>query len=234
MCSQALAEAERRLPDVVSGLEDALKSRSLQRRPLQLRMTGCPNGCARPALAEVGVVGRTKSTYDVYVGGGPSGTRLASIYREKVKLEDIPEVLSLLLDRWPKPGRAGRGVGRICGSGGRSTTVYLKGRTRRGRLADRSRSPSCSPVPTPVVRDRLIDTSILEYINPRAAIFDVGKGPGDSSTQSSINDLLIELSANFDTVIRLEGRRSFCLWARRRRDAGAAPLREWFVRWYPD
>ncbi|MGA2123669.1 MAG: uroporphyrinogen-III C-methyltransferase [Acidimicrobiales bacterium] len=56
-----------------------------------------------------------------------------------------------------------------------------------------------------VVRDRLIDTSILEYINPRAAIFDVGKGPGDSSTQSSINDLLIELSANFDTVIRLKG-----------------------------
>jgi sulfite reductase beta subunit-like hemoprotein len=45
-------------------------------------------------------VGRTKSTYDVYVGGGPSGTRLASIYREKVKLEDIPEVLSPLLDRW--------------------------------------------------------------------------------------------------------------------------------------
>jgi uroporphyrin-III C-methyltransferase len=56
-----------------------------------------------------------------------------------------------------------------------------------------------------VVRDRLIDTSILEYIDPRAAIFDVGKGPGDSSTQSSINDLLIELSANYDTVIRLKG-----------------------------
>lgn len=56
-----------------------------------------------------------------------------------------------------------------------------------------------------VVRDRLIDTSILEYINPRAAIFDVGKGPGDSTTQSSINDLLIELSANYDTVIRLKG-----------------------------
>jgi sulfite reductase (ferredoxin) len=99
-CSQALTESERRLPELVSGLEDALKSRSLQRRPLQLRMTGCPNGCARPALAEVGIVGRTKSTYDVYVGGGPSGTRLASIYREKVKLEDIPEVLSPLLDRW--------------------------------------------------------------------------------------------------------------------------------------
>ncbi|MGC2167900.1 MAG: NADPH-dependent assimilatory sulfite reductase hemoprotein subunit [Acidimicrobiales bacterium] len=110
-CSQALAEAERRLPELVSGLEDALKTRSLQRRPLQLRMTGCPNGCARPALAEVGVVGRTKSTYDVYVGGGPSGTRLASIYREKVKLEDIPEVLSPLLDRWASEGEPDEAFG---------------------------------------------------------------------------------------------------------------------------
>ena len=110
-CSQALTESERRLPELVSGLEDALKSRSLQRRPLQLRMTGCPNGCARPALAEVGIVGRTKSTYDVYVGGGPSGTRLASIYREKVKLEDIPEVLSPLLDRWASEGEPDEAFG---------------------------------------------------------------------------------------------------------------------------
>ncbi|MGC2485538.1 MAG: NADPH-dependent assimilatory sulfite reductase hemoprotein subunit [Acidimicrobiales bacterium] len=110
-CSQALTEAERRLPELVSGLEDALRSRSLQRRPLQLRMTGCPNGCARPALAEVGIVGRTKSTYDVYVGGGPSGTRLASIHREKVKLEDIPEVLSPLLDRWASEGESDEAFG---------------------------------------------------------------------------------------------------------------------------
>ncbi len=110
-CSQALTESERRLPELVSGLEDALKSRSLQRRPLQLRMTGCPNGCARPALAEVGVVGRTKSTYDVYIGGTPSGTRLASIYREKVKLEDIPEVLSPLLDRWASEGESDEAFG---------------------------------------------------------------------------------------------------------------------------
>src|SRR3984957_10731142 len=110
-CSQALAESDRRLPGWVSGLEDALKSRSHQRRPLQLRMTGCPNGCARPALAEVGIVGRTKSTYDVYVGGGPSGTRLASIYREKVKLEDIPEVLSPLLDRWASEGEPDEAFG---------------------------------------------------------------------------------------------------------------------------
>ena len=99
-CGQALTEAERVLPTLVSGLEDALARRALGRRPLQLRMTGCPNGCARPAIAEIGVVGRTKSTYDVYVGGGTKGNRLATLFQEKVKLDDIPEVLGPLFDRW--------------------------------------------------------------------------------------------------------------------------------------
>ncbi|MGH3733413.1 MAG: NADPH-dependent assimilatory sulfite reductase hemoprotein subunit [Acidimicrobiales bacterium] len=99
-CGQALTEAERRLPELVSGLEEALARRSLGRRSLQLRMTGCPNGCARPALAEIGVVGRTKSTYDLLLGGGTRGNRLASVYREKVKLEDIPDILGPLFDRW--------------------------------------------------------------------------------------------------------------------------------------
>jgi sulfite reductase (ferredoxin) len=99
-CSQALAESERRLPELVSGIEDALAARQLARRPLQLRMTGCPNGCARPAVAEIGVVGRTKSTYDVYVGGGIRGDRLATLFREKVSLEDVPDVLGPLFDRW--------------------------------------------------------------------------------------------------------------------------------------
>jgi sulfite reductase (ferredoxin) len=99
-CGQALTESERVLPDLVSGLEDALQRRQLGRRPLQLRLTGCPNGCARPAIAEIGVVGRTKSTYDVYVGGGTKGNRLAALFQEKVKLEDIPELLGPLFDRW--------------------------------------------------------------------------------------------------------------------------------------
>ena len=66
------------------------RAASLGGRRLQLRMTGCPNGCARPAVAEVGVVGRTKTTYDVFVGGGPRGDRLASSTREKVKFERHP------------------------------------------------------------------------------------------------------------------------------------------------
>jgi sulfite reductase (ferredoxin) len=103
-CSQALAEAERRLPELVDNIEGALARRQLGRRALQLRMTGCPNGCARPAVAEVGIVGRTKSTYDVYVGGGPRGDRLATLYREKVPFDEIAVVLGPLFDRWEAEG----------------------------------------------------------------------------------------------------------------------------------
>jgi len=110
-CSQALAESERRLPDLVDNLQDALKGRRLGRQSLQLRLTGCPNGCARPAVAEVGVVGRTKSTYDVYVGGGVRGDRLATLYREKVPFDEIANVLGPLFDRWEGEGQPDESFG---------------------------------------------------------------------------------------------------------------------------
>jgi len=103
-CGQALAESERVLPSVVASLEDTLNGQGLNGRRLQLRMTGCPNGCARPAVAEVGIVGRTKNSYDVYLGGGLRGDRLAGLYQEKVKLDELPGVLEPLLARWREEG----------------------------------------------------------------------------------------------------------------------------------
>jgi sulfite reductase beta subunit-like hemoprotein len=85
-------------------VQDELNSAGLGKRRLQLRMTGCPNGCARPAVSEVGIVGRTKNTYDLYLGGGLRGDRLAALYQEKLKLEEIPEVLRPLLERWKAEG----------------------------------------------------------------------------------------------------------------------------------
>ncbi len=103
-CSQALAEAERRLPSLVGDLQATLDQSGMGRRRLQLRMTGCPNGCARPAVAEVGVVGRTKNSYDLYLGGGLRGDRLATLHHEKLKLDEIPAVLEPLLARWRDEG----------------------------------------------------------------------------------------------------------------------------------
>jgi len=110
-CSQALAEAERRLPSLVDDLQGTLDHTGLGRRRLQLRMTGCPNGCARPAVAEVGVVGRTKTSYDLYLGGGLRGDRLATLHHEKLKLEEIPAVLEPLLARWRDEGLADENFG---------------------------------------------------------------------------------------------------------------------------
>ncbi len=110
-CSQALTEAERKLPDLVGSLEDTLASTGLQGRRLQLRMTGCPNGCARPAVAEIGVVGRTKTTYDLFLGGGLRGDRLATLHTEKVKLDAIPEILEPLLTRWRDEAEADEAFG---------------------------------------------------------------------------------------------------------------------------
>ena len=110
-CGQALAESERRLPALVDDLEATLSQAGLSTRRLQLRMTGCPNGCARPAVAEVGVVGRTKNSYDLYLGGGLRGDRLATLHQEKLKLDEIPGVLEPLLARWRDEGLAGENFG---------------------------------------------------------------------------------------------------------------------------
>jgi sulfite reductase (ferredoxin) len=103
-CGQALTEAERRLPSLIGEVQVQLDASGNSKRRLQLRMTGCPNGCARPAVAEVGVVGRTKNSYDIYLGGGPRGDRLATLYQEKVKPDEIAGVLRPLLDRWKSEG----------------------------------------------------------------------------------------------------------------------------------
>lgn len=97
-CGQALGESERVLPDLVDALEKVLADTGNTGLPLRVNMTGCPNGCARPYSAELGVVGRSKRTYDVYVGGG-SG-RLALLLRADVALADVPELVRPVLERF--------------------------------------------------------------------------------------------------------------------------------------
>jgi sulfite reductase (ferredoxin) len=103
-CGQALGEAERVLPDVVSQLEKVLADTGNGDVALRLNMTGCPNGCARPYTAEIGIVGRTKSSYDVYVGGSASGDRLATRLRANVPLDEIPALLAPVLERYARHG----------------------------------------------------------------------------------------------------------------------------------
>lgn len=96
-CGLALAEAERHLPDVVTELEEVIEECGLRHDAITIRMTGCPNGCARPYIAEVAFVGRAPGRYNVYLGGGFSGQRLSKLYRASVKSEDIRELLEPII-----------------------------------------------------------------------------------------------------------------------------------------
>ena len=95
-CGLALAEAERTLPEIVDTLEMRLRELGLEREPISIRMTGCPNGCARPYMSEVGIVGVSADRYNIYLGGDTNSTRLNRVYRELVPASEIVAVLDPL------------------------------------------------------------------------------------------------------------------------------------------
>ncbi len=99
-CGQALGEAERVLPEVTELLSKLLSERNLHHVAIETRMTGCPNGCSRPYVAELGIVGRTKTSYDLWLGGSPDGSRLATETIPGVPLARLADVLAPLLDRY--------------------------------------------------------------------------------------------------------------------------------------
>lgn len=96
-CPLALAESERFLPGLIGQIEKTLKELGLEQEPIVTRMTGCPNGCARPYVAELGFVGRSPGKYNVWLGGSHEGTRLGRVYRESVKAEELPDLVRDLL-----------------------------------------------------------------------------------------------------------------------------------------
>lgn len=88
-CPLALAEAQRYLPVLIGKIEALLNKHALTKEEMIIRMTGCPNGCARPYIAEIGLVGTAYGKYNMHLGGDHCGTRLNSIYRENLEEEEI-------------------------------------------------------------------------------------------------------------------------------------------------
>jgi sulfite reductase (ferredoxin) len=99
-CGLALAEAERALPEVVRQIEVDLHALGLADVPLSIRMTGCPNGCARPYMGDIGIVGRTKDVYKIYIGGDWANTRLTTLYAPSVHFNDLLSTIRPLLVLW--------------------------------------------------------------------------------------------------------------------------------------
>jgi sulfite reductase (NADPH) hemoprotein beta-component len=106
-CGLALAESERYLPDLVTALEGALAESGLAEDEITIRMTGCPNGCARPYLAEIGLVGRVPGVYNLYLGGAFDGTRLNKLYRQDVGHDEIVAALTPLFAQYARERETG-------------------------------------------------------------------------------------------------------------------------------
>jgi sulfite reductase (ferredoxin) len=110
-CGLAIAEAERALPGVLEELQAAFDEVGLGEATPTVRMTGCPNGCARPYVAEIGLVGDAVDRYQVWLGGDGAGTRLARPVAERVHKADLPAALRPLLVRYRDERQAGEGFG---------------------------------------------------------------------------------------------------------------------------
>ena len=113
-CGLALAEAERALPALVDALEARLAELGLGDEPIAIRMTGCPNGCARPYMSEIGIVGVSADRYNVSLGGSLHGVRLNRVYRELVPTADIVATLDPLFVAFAAERRAGEAFGDFC------------------------------------------------------------------------------------------------------------------------
>lgn len=99
-CGLAMAESERYLPQLISLLEEAVEEAGLRDDSIIIRMTGCPNGCARPYLAEIAFVGKAPNTYNMYLGGSRKGDRLNKLYLENLQEEDILKQVKPMIKRY--------------------------------------------------------------------------------------------------------------------------------------
>jgi sulfite reductase (NADPH) hemoprotein beta-component len=110
-CGLALAESERYLPDLLTRLEFELERFGLREDEITIRMTGCPNGCARPYISEIGLVGRGPGVYNLYLGGAHEGVRLNKLYRRDVDGDKIVAVLSPLFEVYAKQRKSNERFG---------------------------------------------------------------------------------------------------------------------------
>ena len=110
-CGLAMAESERYLPSLLGRIEAILAAHGLSEEPITIRMSGCPNGCSRPYIAEIGLTGRAPGKYNLYLGGGFHGDRLNRMIRENVGEAVILEVLDEVLGRYAREREPGERLG---------------------------------------------------------------------------------------------------------------------------
>lgn len=113
-CPLAVTESERVMPDVMGQLEAEISRLGLEDEKFTVRMTGCPNGCARPYNADIGLVGKTKNKYTIYLGGALRGDRLGFVYRDVVPLEELVPAVVPVLAYFRQDRHDGETLGDFC------------------------------------------------------------------------------------------------------------------------
>lgn len=110
-CGLAMAESERYLPTLLGKLETILADEGLQEQEIVIRMTGCPNGCARASLGEIGFIGKAPGRYNLYLGASFNGDRLNKMYRENINEEEILSELKPIIARYARERQEGEHFG---------------------------------------------------------------------------------------------------------------------------
>jgi sulfite reductase (ferredoxin) len=113
-CGLALTEAERVREDIVDAIVARLERWGLERERLSVRITGCPNGCARPYTGDIGIVGRVPGYYSLYVGGDFEGTRLNQAIAERLDIAGLADALDPLFALFAGSRSSGEGFGDFC------------------------------------------------------------------------------------------------------------------------
>jgi sulfite reductase (NADPH) hemoprotein beta-component len=110
-CGLAMSEAERYLPRLIDKIDEIVEENGLRNKEITIRMTGCPNGCARHALGEIGFIGKAPGKYNMYLGAAFDGSRLSKMYRENIGEEEILKELGSILPRYAKERNEGEHFG---------------------------------------------------------------------------------------------------------------------------
>jgi sulfite reductase (NADPH) hemoprotein beta-component len=113
-CGLALAESERMLPGLIDRIEKLCAEVGLAGQEIIIRSTGCPNGCARPYMAEIAFVGKAPGRYQIWLGSDATGTRLNRVWKDVVKDADIETELRPVLTRYAKERNTGERFGDWC------------------------------------------------------------------------------------------------------------------------
>ena len=113
-CGLSITESERALPEMIDQLEAELAKLGLEDAQFNLRMTGCPNGCVRPYNPDIGLVGKAKEKYTIYLGGRQEGNRLSFIYKDLVPAEEVVSELITVFRYFKQDRLAGESFGDFC------------------------------------------------------------------------------------------------------------------------